>query len=155
MVNSKTANCNRFKKNKSTSRLWMDYQFSNLQISHQHTHLISHSNYLLNHLKPKLMSFKLGILFILLSISSHLSSVNTLSNQHFNDLQEDKNEKTFLNEFAIELDASTCLASEQASCKAHLDKKANELADKHGFVNAGQVSFIQFYIFILNNFIQF
>lgn len=52
------------------------------------------------------------------------------------------NEKTFLNEFAIELDASSCRADPQVTnCKEHLDKKAEEIAGKHGFVNHGQVSF--------------
>lgn len=51
------------------------------------------------------------------------------------------NEKTFLNEFAIELDASSCRTDQQATdCKEHLDKKAAAIAAKHGFVNDGQVS---------------
>lgn len=57
-------------------------------------------------------------------------------------LTEDRklNDKTFLNEFAIELDASSCQANRETNCKEHLDKKADEIAAKHGFVNDGQVS---------------
>lgn len=51
--------------------------------------------------------------------------------------KEEVKERTFLNEFAIELDSSTCPA--HTNCKKHLDKKANDLADKHGFVNHGQI----------------
>lgn len=113
------------------------------------------------------MSFQACLLFIFL-ITVHLSSVDA-SGEHFNDdlsqpaslgdrpgsvrpsdrgdanrlmnVEDERlNQKTFLNEFAIELDASFCQANQQANCKEHLDKKADEIAAKHGFVNDGQVS---------------
>lgn len=130
-----------------------------------------HQSYLFHRLKPNLMSsqaFQACLLFIFLIIV-HLSSVDA-SGEHFSDdlskptsgrsvrrpsdspnsEQMDKqmededrklNEKTFLNEFAIELDTSSCPANQHTNCKEHLDKKADEIAAKHGFVNDGQVSF--------------
>lgn len=128
----------------------------------------SNRSNLLNHLKSNLMFYK-GCLIFIFIIAIHLSCANASNDLHSNDNriesdtsgrinsndklnddltdlieQEDKiKDKTFLNEFAIELDASTCPAN--ADCKAHLDEKANRLADKHGFVNHGQVSYLSLF----------
>lgn len=129
----------------------------NLEIQlkdHHSNHHFKHSHaYPLNfNSKSTLMLSKRCSLFILFIILN-LLSVN--ANQHFSDdlnsldLDQNKhsNDKSFLNEFAIELDTSSC--PDKLACKEHLDTKANDLADKHGFINQGQVSesFLNYYFF--------
>lgn len=140
-----------------TNQISHHYKKSSFKTFHYHPYLF--------HLKSNLMNFKRCLLFVFI-IMVHLLTVHALSNEHFSDdlnnpnqnlnqhfnqnnlndkfiknLNEDDKlkEKSFLNEFAIELDTSSC-PTDQLSCKEHLDKKANDLADKHGFINTGQVS---------------
>lgn len=90
----------------------------------------------INMLSSPFFIFLLLLIPIITSTNCH--SLNDLGNN------PTSGSKEFTNEFAVEFHADSYPADHLNSCKSHLDKLADRLASKHGFVNEGQVS-LDFY----------